>query len=103
MLGSLYRRQKRLPEAARKMVEVLSAPICFGINRDKALLSVKRLRDEDYLELQSDPLWSQRQQLTFATGVKRNDDFNIYEEAIAEYLRQERVFLLCGFASSSAN
>lgn len=88
MLGNLYRRQRRLPEAAQKMVQVLSAPVCFGIDREKALQSVKRLRDEDHPELQSDPLWSQRQQLTFATGVKRNDDFNIYEEAVAEYLRQ---------------
>ena len=88
MLGNLYRRQKRLLEAAQKMVEVLSAPLCFGGDREKALQSVKRLRDEDYPELRSDPLWSQRQQLTFATGVKRNDDFNIYEEAVAEYLRQ---------------
>ena len=88
MLGNLYRRQKRLPEAAQKMLEVLSAPLCFGGDREKALQSVKRLRDGDYPELASDPLWSQRQQLTFATGVKRNNDFNIYEEAVSEYLRQ---------------
>ena len=88
MLGNLYRRQKKLPEAARKMVEVLSAPLCFGTDREKALQALKRLHDEDHPELQSDPLWSQRQQLTLATGVKRNDDFNIYEEAIVEYLRQ---------------
>lgn len=88
MLGNLYRRQRRLPEAAQKMLEVLSTPVCFGADREKALQSVKRLRDEDYPELQSDPLWSQRHLLTFATGVKRNDDFNVYEEAITEYLRQ---------------
>ena len=72
------------------MVEAMGAPLCFGWERGKALLSVKRLRDADYPELAGDPLWSQRRQLTFATGVKRNDDFNIYEEAIAEYLRQGR-------------
>lgn len=88
MLGNLYRRQGRLPEAAQRMVEVLSAPLCFGGDREKALNSVKRLRDGDYPELGSDPLWLQRQRLTFTTGVKRNDDFNIYEEAVAEYLHQ---------------
>lgn len=93
MLGNLYRRQRRLPEAAQKMLEVLSVPLCFGGDREKALQSVKRLRDEDYPELGSDPLWSQRQRLTFATGVKRNDDFNIYEEAIVEYLRQGKGIL----------
>ncbi len=88
LLGHLYRRQGKLPEAAQKLTEAMGAPVCFGWEREKALLSVKRLRDGDYPELASDPLWSQRQQLTFATGVKRNDDFNIYEEAVAEYLRQ---------------
>lgn len=90
LLGHLYRRQGKLPEAAQRLAEAMGAPLCFGWEREKALLSVKRLRDSDYPELAGDPLWSQRQQLTFATGVKRNDDFNIYEEAIAEYLRQGR-------------
>lgn len=88
LLGHLYRRQGKRPEAAQKLGEAMGAPVCFGWEREKALLSVRRLRDGDYPELASDPLWSQRQQLTFATGIKRNDDFNIYEEAVAEYLRQ---------------
>jgi len=88
LLGNLYCRQRKLPEAAQKMIEVLSTPLCFGIDRQKALHSVKRLKDEDYPELSADPLWSQRHKLTFATGVKHNDDFDIYEEAVAEYLRQ---------------
>ena len=88
LLGHLYRRQGKLPEAAQKLTEAIGTPLCFGWEREKALLSVKRLRDGDHRELAGDPLWSQRQQLTFATGVKRNDDFNIYEEAVAEYLRQ---------------
>ena len=93
MLGSLYRRQRKLPEAAQKMVEVLTAPFCFGGDREKALHSIKRLRNEDYPELESDPLWSQRHKLTFTAGVKYNDDFNIYEEAIVEYLRQGKGIL----------
>jgi hypothetical protein len=37
-----------------------------------------------------DPLWRRRGQLTMATGVKRNDDFVLYEEIIAEYLQLQR-------------
>ena len=88
MLGNVYRRQGKSLEAARKLVEGLGAPLCFGGDRQKALQSVKRLRDGDHPELLDDPLWAQRQRLTFATGVKHNDDFIVYEEAIATYLNQ---------------
>ncbi len=93
MLGNLYRRQRKLPDAAQKMVEALSAPLCLGKGREGVLQAVKRLHDEDYPELQSDPLWSHRHTLTFATGVKSNSDFGIYEEAILEYLHQGKGIL----------
>ena len=93
MLGNVYRRQGRLLEAAAKLVEALGAPLCLGGDRQKALQSVKRLRDEDYPELLDDPLWAQRQRLTLVTGVKRNDDLLVYEKAIATYLSQGKGIL----------
>lgn len=48
----------------------------------------------------SDPLWKRRRQITLTTGVKRNDDFLLYEEIIVELsritrapLRRERIQL----------
>src|SRR5258708_25376910 len=86
-LAVLYRRMQRLSLAVPKMLEVLSAPRCFGPGRDACLRWLQQYSDEDFPELTDGPLWRQRHALTFETGVKYNTDFLIYEDAIQDYLR----------------
>jgi tetratricopeptide (TPR) repeat protein len=88
-LAKVYHRLKRDLDAARGMVEVLSSPICFGLGYGKECLHwLQRLSDADFPELTHDPMWIQRHQITLESGVKYNNDFHLYEEAISEYLRQ---------------
>ena len=72
------------------MVETLSCPLCFGATEDrrKCLQSIQRLRDADFPDLADDPLWQHRHRLTLQTGGKHSSDIAIYEEAVAEYLKQ---------------
>ena len=87
LLSQLYRRQRRLDDTAQALLDMICAPLCFGRGyeaRLKSLRALQRLPDE--LVSDDDVLWRQRRSLTFRTGVKANDDFLLYEEAIAAYL-----------------
>lgn len=89
LLASLYRRKiTRKLEAASEMLEVVISPMVFAYrtNRKQVLNWLQRLRDDNYPELVDNPIWVNRHKLRFEMYVKRNNDFDIYEEAIEEYL-----------------
>ncbi len=86
VLSQIHRRQQRFAQAAQALLVAISSPLCFG-GYDLRLRCLKALqRMEDGAFTGGDVLWRERQRLTFRTGVKQNDDFRIYEEAIEAYL-----------------
>jgi tetratricopeptide (TPR) repeat protein len=89
LLAQVQRRQSDIRGAATAMLEVLTSPQAFlepgwDAPRAKCLGWLKRMRD-DVLPDCPDPLWKARHRLTFITGVKWNDDYLIYEDAVEEY------------------
>lgn len=87
VLSQVYRRQRRLAQAAQAMLVVIGSPLCFGGGGDlrlKCLRSLQGMRD-DVLP-GDDVLWRQRQRLTLRADAKYNEDFHIFEEAIGWYL-----------------
>lgn len=86
-LAQLFRREHQLEYSAAALLNAITSPLCFGGSalRDKCLRMLRVLRD-DFILAQDNPLWRERKRLTFQTGVKQNDDFRIYEEAIEWYL-----------------
>jgi hypothetical protein len=108
-LAVLYRRTQRKPEAAESMLNAIRCPMCFwgasfwaesnlpngAVNRNdyrrKCLYWLRQTRgDRVSPGVRNDPLFRARESLTFASGVVLNNDFRIYEEAIEEYLQQEK-------------
>jgi hypothetical protein len=88
-LARIYRRMpSRKLDAARAMIKALCCPLAFFNVRDRRQVLHWLQRMDGHPELQSDPIWARRRELTFETGVKHNDDFAIYEDAIAAYLNQ---------------
>jgi hypothetical protein len=86
VLSQFYRRQQRFTQAAEALLVAISSPLCFGGGYDLRLKCLKALqRMNDDLITGDDVLWRERRRLTFKTGVKLNDDFRIYEEAIEAY------------------
>lgn len=88
-LASLYRRDHNQQlRAAQAMIDAVTSPLVFLTDGDRkqVLHWLQQLMVEDDPDLTADPIWSNRQKLSFERGVKRNDDFAIYEEAITEYL-----------------
>lgn len=89
LLALIYRRQPSTRrKAAIEMIKTITSPLVFltQARRKQVLSWLQRLNDEDYPELRDDPIWINRNKLTFEIFVKTNDDFTIYEEAIEEYL-----------------
>jgi hypothetical protein len=88
-LARIYRRMpSRKLDAARAMIKTLCCPLVFFNVPDRRQVLHWLQRMDSHPELQSDPIWAHRRELTFETGVKHNDDFTIYEDAIVEYLSQ---------------
>jgi hypothetical protein len=87
VLSQLHRRQQRLTQAAQALLVGISSPLCFGGGYDLRVKCLKTLQGmQDDLVTGDDVLWRERRRLTFRTGVKQNDDFHIYEDAIEESL-----------------
>jgi hypothetical protein len=86
-LGQLYRRQQRSADAARALLVAISTPLCFGGGDEVRLQCLRALQGmKDDLLPADDVLWRERRRLTLRTGVRENDDFRIYEDAIAAHL-----------------
>jgi hypothetical protein len=86
VLSQAYRRQQRFEEAARVLLIAIGSPFCFSVGYDLRLKCLKALQGmKNDLLADDDPLWRERQRLTFRTGVKQSDDFCIYEEGIESY------------------
>jgi hypothetical protein len=87
VLSQLYRRQQRFADAAQALLDMICAPLCFGGGYDMRLKCLRTIQGmPDVLIRSDDVLWHQRSRLTFRIGVRENDDFLIYEEAIASCL-----------------
>jgi len=86
-LANVLRRQRNTAEALRHDLVAMGCPSCLTADREAATRRVAAARD-DALVGDDDPLFQRRRDLTFATGVKFNDDFVIYEEVIAAYFEQ---------------
>lgn len=86
VLSQFHRRQQRFVQAAQALLGVISTPLCFGGGYDLRLKCLKTLQGmKDELVTGDGVLWRERRRLTFQTGVKQNDDFRLYEEAIEVY------------------
>jgi hypothetical protein len=85
VLVKTLRRGRRTQEAGREMLQTFRSSACFGAGRHECMRWLQQMPDEAVVAPE-DPLWEHRRSLTLATGVKRNDDFLLYEELIAEYL-----------------
>lgn len=103
-LAVLSRRQRKPSEVVRWCLEAVRSPLAFRgasfwadtalppeyVNRDdyrrKCLHWLQQAKPTDADDFESDPLFRERHRLTFATGVATNDDFLIYQDAVAEYL-----------------
>jgi hypothetical protein len=87
VLSQFHRRQQRFAQAAQALLVVIGTPLCFGGGYDLRLKCLRALQGmKDDLVTGDDVLWRERRRLTFQTGVKQNDDFRLYEEAIEAYL-----------------
>jgi hypothetical protein len=107
-LALLYRRLRRPEEAVKWMLEAIRSPLAFcgasfwretylppeRVNRQdyrrKCLLWLQKTRPEQAGSVADDPLFRERNRLTFAYGVTTNDDFLIYDEAVEAYVEQGR-------------
>ncbi len=104
-LAMLYRRQRKTNLAIRWMLEAVRSPLCFQgasfwadtslpLNRTdfrrKCLLWLQQTKAEDAPTAAADPLFHVRDRLSFATGVKTNDDFALYDRVIDEYVASGR-------------
>ena len=88
-LARLYRRtREHTLDAIESMIQAICCPLVFFdlSLRAQVLSWLQRIPDQP--QFREDPMWSNRKKLTFDIGVKTNDDFIIYEDAINEYLRQ---------------
>jgi hypothetical protein len=85
-LVRLLRRQRRRREALELMLEAGTAPLAFG-SRELREQCFRWLRAAPDLALPDcrDPLWLRRRELTLAEAVRWNDDYLVYEDAIAAY------------------
>lgn len=80
------RRERDLGQAALAMLQAISSPFCFtGYEARRQCLAWLKQMPDEVLPGDSDPLWQNRHKLTFQTGVKQNDDFRIYAEAVEAY------------------
>jgi hypothetical protein len=86
LLAKCLRRDRRLEEAVPEMLETFRSPACFGNGRADCLRWLQQIADESPAAQVDDPLWRRRREITLATGVKNNADFDLYEEIIEEYL-----------------
>jgi hypothetical protein len=82
-LAGVLRRQRRPGEALHHDLAAIGCPQCFTSRRTDAVRRVAGAGDDVAPELADDPLFARRRELTFATGVKENADFDRYEEIIA--------------------
>jgi tetratricopeptide (TPR) repeat protein len=103
VLAQAYRQQRDVAASIGAMLETFVSPLYFGEWdwRLKCLGWLQRFRDDQYPGCE-DPIWKVRTQLTLATGVKWNDDYLRYEEAVEAYhalgegLKAVRLRLLIG-------
>lgn len=89
VLSQFHRRQQRFMQAAQALLVSISSPLCFSGGYDlrlKCLRALQGMKDDLVTEADDDVLWRERRRLTFQTGVKQNDDFRLYDEAIEAYL-----------------
>jgi hypothetical protein len=87
VLSQLCRRQQRFSQAAQALLASISSPLCFSGGYDLRLKCLRALQGmKDDLVTGGEVLWRERRRLTFQTGVKQNDDFRLYDEAIEAYL-----------------
>ena len=80
---TVRRRQQRFAPAAQALLVAISTPLAFSGGYDlrrKCLKALQGMKDD--LVTGDDVLWRERRHLAFQTGVKHNDDFRLYEEAI---------------------
>jgi hypothetical protein len=86
VVSQFHRRKQRFAQAAQALLVVISSPLCFVGGYDLRLKGLRALQGmKDDLVTGDDVLWRERRRLTFQTGVKQNDDFRLYEEAIEAY------------------
>ena len=115
-LALLLRRNRRGVEALGQMLKALRSPIplwgTFGfsnealptdrVNRDdyrrKFLDWIQRTKPTAAGEHADDPLYQARDRLTFATGVKENDDYKVYGELIDAYIARGEPIEAVGLA-----
>lgn len=115
-LALLARRNRRAVEALGHMLKALRSPISlwgafwFGdealttdrVNRDdyrrKFLHWIQRTKPSSAGEHADDPLFRARDRLTFAAGVKENDDYEVYDELIDAYIARGEPIEAVGLA-----
>lgn len=115
-LALLLRRNRRGVEALGSMLKALRSPIpLWGtywfsdealiterVNRDdyrrKFLYWIQRTKPSAAGEHAADPLYQARDRLTFATGVKENDDYKVYGELIDAYIARGEPIEAVGLA-----
>jgi hypothetical protein len=69
-------------------MEAITSVWCFGARERKKLLGWLQRLDDEVCRGCSDPFWKRRHDVTFAEGVKENNDYRVFEELIEEYHRQ---------------
>ena len=105
-LATIHRRRRKKCEAIGSMLDAVRCPMAFrgasfwadeylptdhvGRNdwRRKCLHWLRSSTISDAGNFADDPMFRRREKWTFQTGVSRNDDIPLYEEAIDEYLNQ---------------
>ena len=87
-LANVLRRQRNPAEALGHDLIAVGCPRCLTPDRKAAVRRVVAAHDDALPDGAEDPLFRRRKDLTFATGVKVNDDFVVYEEVIAAHHAQ---------------
>ena len=87
LLAQVFRQQQNQPRTAESLMQAITSPLCFGAWERKKLLGWLQRLDQDAGGACDDPLWQRRNDLTFAEGVKENDDYRVFEELIDTYHR----------------
>ena len=89
LLADALRQRGERVAAIEAMLDVMISDARFGGDRATCLRWLREYGDHELPDC-TDPIWKVRHQLTFVSGVKRNDDYLLYAEAIEEYHRQGR-------------
>jgi len=85
LLSQIFFLQQDVSGFANASMNALTSPLCFGAKgRRKILGNLQTIGDAALPEM-NDPLWNRRNDLTFAEGVKENNDYDVLEKLIEEY------------------